>query len=94
MSIPRALGYLRPYRMQIAVILVCLIAVAVLLAVPPLLIRELIDVAIPDANRRLLNLLVIGMVALYLANGLINVLQNHMNTIVSQRIMFDEVFRF
>jgi len=88
-SIPRALGYLRPYRSQVAVILVCLIVVAVLLAVPPLLIRELIDVAIPDGNRRLLNLLVIGMVALYLVNGLINVLQNHMNTIVSQRIMFD-----
>jgi ATP-binding cassette subfamily B protein len=86
---PRALGYLRPYRSQVVVILVCLIAVAILLAVPPLLIRELIDVAIPDGNRRLLNLLVIGMVALYLANALINVLQNHMNTIVSQRIMFD-----
>jgi ATP-binding cassette, subfamily B, bacterial len=88
-SIPRALAYLHPYRPQVAIILVCLIAVAVLLAVPPLLIRELIDVAIPDANRRLLNLLVIGMVALYIGNGLINVLQNHMNTIVSQRIMFD-----
>ena len=88
-SIPRALAYLRPYRLQIAVILVCLIAGAFLLAVPPLLIRELIDVAIPDANRGLLNLLVIGMVALYLGNGLVNMLQNHLNTIVSQRIMFD-----
>ena len=88
-SVPRALTYLRPYRLQIAVILGCLIAGAFLLAVPPLLIRELIDVAIPDANRRLLNMLVIGMVALYLGNGLLNMLQNHMNTIVSQRIMFD-----
>ena len=88
-SIPRALAYLRPYRLRIAVIVVCLIAGAFLLAVPPLLIREVIDVAIPDANRRLLNLLVIGMVGLYLGNGLIAVLQNHMNTTVSQRIMFD-----
>ena len=88
-SVPRSLTYLRPYRLPVAVILVCLIAGALLLAVPPLLIRELIDVAIPEGNRRLLNLLVVGMVALYLVNGLITVLQNHLNTVVSQRIMFD-----
>jgi ATP-binding cassette subfamily B protein len=88
-SVPRALAYLRPYRVPVAVIVVCLIGGALLLAVPPLLIRELIDVAIPEGDRRLLNLLVIGMVVLYLGNGLISVLQNHLNTVVSQRIMFD-----
>ena len=88
-SVPRALAYLRPYRLLVVVILVCLIAGALLLAVPPLLIRDLIDVAIPEGNRRLLSWLVVGMVALYLGNGLITVLQNHLNTIGSQRIMFD-----
>jgi ATP-binding cassette subfamily B protein len=88
-SVPRALAYLRPYRVPVAVIVVCLIAGALLLAVPPLLIRELIDVTIPEGDHRLLNLLVIGMVVLYLGNGLISVLQNHLNTVVSQRIMFD-----
>ena len=88
-SVPRALAYLRPYRLPVAVIIVCLIAGALLLAVPPLLIRALIDIAIPEGDRRLLNLLVVGMVALYLGNGFINVLQNHLNTVVSQRIMFD-----
>ena len=88
-SVPRALAYLRPYRLPVAVIIVCLIAGALLLAVPPLLIRALIDIAIPEGDRRLLNLLVVGMVALYLGNGLISVLQNHLNTVVSQRIMFD-----
>ena len=88
-SVPRALAYLRPYRLPVAVIVVCLIVGALLLAVPPLLIRELIDVAIPEGDRRLLNLLVVGMVALYLGYGLISVLQNHLNTVVSQRIMFD-----
>ena len=88
-SVPRALAYLRPYRLLVVVILVCLIAGALLLAVPPLLIRDLIDVAIPEGNRRLLSWLVVGMVALYLGNGLITVLQNHLNTIGSQRIMSD-----
>ena len=88
-SLPRALTYLRPYRLPVSVIFACMIAGSLLLAVPPLLIRELIDVAIPEGDRRLLNLLVVGMVALYLGNGLIGVLQNHLNTVVSQRIMFD-----
>ena len=88
-SIPRVLGYLRPYRVPVAVILACLIASAILISIPPLLIRELIDVAVPEGNYRLLNLLVVGMIALYLGSGLIGVLQNHLNTYVSQRIMFD-----
>ena len=88
-SVPRALGYLRPYRTSIAVIIACLIASALLIAVPPLLIRELIDVAIPEGDLALLNLLVIAMLVMYVVSGLIGVLQNHLNTIVSQRIMFD-----
>ena len=88
-SVPRALGYLRPYRVPIAVILVCLVASAVLISIPPLLVRELIDVAVPESDRRLLNLLVLSMIVLFVGSGLIGVLQNHLNTYVSQRIMFD-----
>ena len=88
-SVPRALGYLRPYRMPVAVILACLIASALLISIPPLLIRELIDVAVPEGDRGLLNLLVAGMIVLYVGSGLIGVLQNHLNTYVSQRIMYD-----
>jgi ATP-binding cassette subfamily B protein len=88
-SVPRSLGYLRPYRVAVAVILVCLVASAVLISIPPLLVRELIDVAVPEGDRGLLNLLVIGMIVLYVGSGLIGVLQNHLNTYVSQRIMYD-----
>lgn len=88
-SVPRALGYMRPYRGAIALILLCLIASAALVAVPPLLIRELIAVAIPEGDRGLLNMLVIGMVGLYVVSGLITVLQHYLNTLISQRIMFD-----
>ena len=88
-SVPRSLGYLRPYRLPVAVILVCLVASAVLISIPPLLVRELIDVAVPEGDRGLLNLLVIGMIVLYVGSGLIGVLQNHLNTYVSQRIMYD-----
>ena len=87
--LPRALRYLLPYWAPAAVIVVCLIAAASLVAVPPLLIREIIDVALPDGDRGLLNLLVLASIGLYVASGLIGVLQNFLNTLVSQRIMLD-----
>ena len=88
-TVPRALGYLRPYRAQTAIIAVCLIALASLGVIPPLLIREIIDVALPEGNQGLLGLLALAMVAVPLGTGLINVLQNHLNASVSQHIMFD-----
>ncbi|MCH7706329.1 MAG: ABC transporter ATP-binding protein, partial [Chloroflexi bacterium] len=88
-TVSRALGYLVPYRSTTVIIAVCLIAVALLGSVPPLLIREIIDRALPDGNRGLLTLLAVGMVVIPLGGGLISVLQNHLNASVSQRIMFD-----
>jgi ATP-binding cassette subfamily B protein len=88
-TVSRALGYLSPYLPTTFIIAVCLIAVAALGSVPPLLIREIIDTALPDGNRGLLNLLAVSMVVVPLGSGLVNVLQNHLNASVSQRIMFD-----
>ena len=88
-TVSRALGYLSPYLPTTLIIAVCLIAVAALGSVPPLLIREIIDTALPDGNRGLLNLLAVSMVVVPLGSGLVNVLQNYLNASVSQRIMFD-----
>ncbi len=88
-TVSRALGYLGPYFATTVIIAVCLIAVAALGSVPPLLIREIIDTALPDGNRGLLNLLAVSMVVIPLGSGLVNVLQNYLNASVSQRIMFD-----
>jgi ATP-binding cassette subfamily B protein len=87
--VPRALNYLRPYRASAALIAVCLITVASVGAVPPLLVRELIDVALPEGDRGLLSLLVLAMIAVPIGSGLISVLQNYLNASVRQRIMFD-----
>jgi len=88
-TVPRALGFLRPYLGLVVLILLCLIGSAALVAIPPLLIRELIDEAIPHGDRGFLNLLVLSMIGIYVGNGLIGVFQNYLNTSVSQRIMFD-----
>ena len=88
-TMPRALGYLRPYWRPAALIAVCLIVAAAVGSVPPLLIREFIDVALPQGDRGLLNLLVLAMILVPLGNGFIGVLQNYLNATVSQRIMLD-----
>ena len=69
-TMPRALGYLRPYWRPTALIAACLIVVAALGSVTPLLIRELIDVALPQGDRGLLNLLILAMIVVPLGCGI------------------------
>jgi ATP-binding cassette subfamily B protein len=87
--VPRALSYLRPYWWPTLVILACLIAAAALGVIPPLITRDIIDVALPQGNTGLLNVLILAMAAVPIISGLIGVLQNYLNTLVSQRIMLD-----
>ena len=85
----RILGYLRPYGWHCIGILICIAATSGIGVVPPLLIRQLIDEALPERDAVLLNLLVLGMVAVPLVSGLIGVGQNYLNILVGQAIMFD-----
>ncbi len=88
-NLRRILGYLRPYRWHCVGILICIAATSGIGVVPPLLIRRLIDEALPEGDATLLNLLVVGMVAVPLVAGLIGVGQNYLNILVGQAIMFD-----
>lgn len=85
----RAFGYILPYWPHEIVILVCVLAMTGLGLIPPLLMRGAIDTAIPDKNYGLLNLLVLGMVALPFLSGLIGVLQSYLNALVGQSIVYD-----
>jgi ATP-binding cassette subfamily B protein len=55
----------------------------------PLLIRSLIDTAIPQQNIFLLNLLALGMVAIPILSGIIGVLQRQLNSWVGEGVIFD-----
>ena len=85
----RILGYLRPYKWHCIGVLICIAATSGVGVIPPLLIRQLIDEALPQGDASLLNLLVLGMVAVPLVAGLIGVGQNYLNIMVGQAIMFD-----
>src|SRR5688500_936916 len=72
----RVAHYLRPYSATWCLILVCIGVGALLGLIPPLLIRALIDQALPERNGTQLNMLAIGMVVAPLIAGLLGVGQN------------------
>ena len=85
----RIFRYLLPAWRPSLAILFCILVTSLLGLVPPLLIREIIDRAIPSGNHILLNWLVAGMIAAPLASGLIGVWQNYLVTVMGQGVMFE-----
>ena len=85
----RIARYLLPAWKPSALILLCIASSAVLGLIPPLLIREVIDRAIPAHDGKLLDWLVAGMIAAPLLAGLIGVWQNYLITVMGQGVMFD-----
>src|SRR4030065_2486823 len=69
--------------------LATIIAISLLSLLPPLLLRDLIDTALPKRDVGRLNLLVLGMLPVPLANGLIGVAQRYASARVGEGIIFD-----
>ena len=88
-NLVRILGFLLPYRRRFLVILVSVAAGAILGLAPALIIRGIIDAAIGGADTGLLAVLSLALVGAALVTGLVGVLRSYLNTIVSQRIMYD-----
>lgn len=88
-SLLRIAKLFRDYWVQMAAILVLALGGAVLGLIPPLVMRDIIDKAIPSGNARELFGLIALLVALPLASGLLGVWQNHLNTKVGQGVMRD-----
>ncbi|MEX2431592.1 MAG: ABC transporter ATP-binding protein [Dehalococcoidia bacterium] len=89
MNIRRIVGFLTPYWRRLVLILVTVAVAALLGLLPPLLVGAIIDRAIGGTDRSLLVLLSLGLVGAALAGGLVGVLRSYLNTVVSQRIMYD-----
>lgn len=85
----RVAGFARPYAKWVAAILVTIIGISLLSLAPPLLIRSLLDRAIPNRDFRLLNSLALGMIAVPVINGLLGVVQRYSSSTVGEGIIFD-----
>ncbi|MBW3666534.1 MAG: ABC transporter ATP-binding protein/permease [Actinobacteria bacterium] len=85
----RVWGYGRPYKAGLAGILATIVVISSLSVVPALLIRALIDRAIPDEDVALLTLLGLGMVGVPLVNAGVGVVQRWLSSKVGEGIIFD-----
>jgi ATP-binding cassette subfamily B protein len=88
-TVRRIAGFFRPYRWQVLVVAVSIVATSLLGVVTPFLLKALLDVAIPEQDFRLLNVLVLAMIAIPVINGLIGVGQTYVNNRVGQSVMQD-----
>jgi ATP-binding cassette subfamily B protein len=85
----RIFGYARPYLFAVSMLLVTIVAISLLGLVPPLIYQQLIDVALPQKDVGLLNLLALGLFAVPLLNGLIGVVQRRYSARAGEGIIFD-----
>jgi len=85
----RVLRYGSPHTGRIAVVLATILVISGLTLVPPLIMRSLIDTAIPDADLGLVTLLGLGMVAVPLVTGVLGVLQRWASAEIGEGIIFD-----
>ncbi|MCC6175540.1 MAG: ABC transporter ATP-binding protein [Chloroflexi bacterium] len=87
--LPRVLGYFRPYARAWAVILVCIGVTSGLNLIPPLMIREILDTALPRGDAALLVGAVAGSIGAGLLARLVGVGQFSLNVRIGQGVMFD-----
>jgi ATP-binding cassette, subfamily B, bacterial len=85
----RIVSLFRPYRPRLAAVSALIVFSAGLGVVSPFLLREVLDVAIPDENVGLLTALVAGMVAIPIVTGALGVWQTLLSNQVGQSVMHD-----
>jgi ATP-binding cassette, subfamily B, bacterial len=85
----RIVRLFRPYKARLAAVSALIVLSAGLGVVSPFLLREVLDVAIPEEDVRLLSILVAGMVAIPIATGVLGVWQTLLSNQVGQSVMHD-----
>jgi ABC-type multidrug transport system fused ATPase/permease subunit len=81
--------FARPYTREVLLLLVSILLTTAITLVSPLLMRSLIDDAIPNGDRRLLNLLAVALVTVPILNGLVGVWQRKLSSFVGESVIFD-----
>jgi ATP-binding cassette subfamily B protein len=88
-TLRRIASFFRPYRAQVVVVLVAIVFTSLLGLINPLLLKALIDTAIPQQDWFLLNLFVGLMIVVPIVSGLIGVGQAYVNNVIGQNVMQD-----
>ncbi|GAA5005202.1 ABC transporter ATP-binding protein [Streptomyces hyderabadensis] len=88
-QVRRILKLFRPYRGRLAVVGLLVGAASLVSVATPFLLREILDVAIPEGRTGLLSLLALGMIFGAVLTSVFGVLQTLISTTVGQRVMHD-----
>jgi ATP-binding cassette, subfamily B, bacterial len=88
-TLRRIVAFFKPYKGQVGVVLVAILFTSLIGLVNPILLKLLIDIAIPQRDWGLLNLFVGLMIALPIVSGLIGVGQSYLNNVIGQSVMHD-----
>ncbi len=86
----RVLAYARPYRWLLVGMLACILLTTALSILNPLILRQLIDVALqPPGDPEQLNVLALLLIAVPIVSGFISVVQRRLNATVGEGIIYD-----
>ncbi|MEU9273260.1 ABC transporter ATP-binding protein [Streptomyces sp. NPDC048251] len=88
-QVRRILTLFKPYRARLAVVGLLVAAASLVAVATPFLLKETLDVAIPEGRTGLLSLLALGMILSAVLGGVFGVLQTLISTTVGQRVMHD-----
>lgn len=83
------LAFIKPYKMRLALGVVCMIVAALGYLVVPWLIRNVVDGVLQNKDLGLLTLIVIAILIIFLIRGFATYGQNYMMAYVGQRVVID-----
>src|SRR4029079_16571600 len=81
-TVRRITAFFRPYRLQVGVVVAAILASSVLGLINPILLKLLIDDALPNRDFGRLNLYVGLMIVLPIVTGLIGIGQSYLNNAI------------
>ena len=88
-TVRRVLSFARPYRVAIGVFIVVIVAQACLALVPPLLFRQIIDVAIPESNRGLLHVLAAIVIVSAVGAAMLAFVERYFSSRIGEGLIYD-----
>ena len=85
----RAWGLTRPYRRRLVGFVALIVVAAAVSALPPLLIREIIDGAIPNGDRQLLVWLFLGLLGVGVIVAVVSMLERWLSSSIGEELILD-----
>ncbi len=85
----RVMGYASPYRWQIVGMLLAILFTTALSLASPLILRDLIDHALPNRDVARLNLLAFLLLLIPMLRGLVGVVERRLNSVIGEGVIYD-----